>query len=141
MGTQQILLIVLSVIIVGIAVAVGIAMFNNQAINSAEAACISDMSNFSAIAMAYYRTPSSQGGSSYGSSNWDADHIAAYVGIGYDSGTSATLVTDNGTFVVSLGTGTIVFTCTPKEPGLAAKHTAIVYTYTINTGAGVVTYT
>ncbi len=34
MGTQQILLIVLSVIIVGIAVAVGITMFNQQAENS-----------------------------------------------------------------------------------------------------------
>ena len=34
MGTQQILLIVLSVIIVGVAIVVGIGMFNRQAYNS-----------------------------------------------------------------------------------------------------------
>ena len=34
MGTQQLLLIVLGVIIVGIAIAVGITIFNNQAYNA-----------------------------------------------------------------------------------------------------------
>nr|MBC8383659.1 hypothetical protein [Candidatus Cloacimonadota bacterium] len=48
MGTQQILLIVLSVIIVGIAVAVGITMFNAQSVNSNRNACIADMNNFAA---------------------------------------------------------------------------------------------
>ena len=38
MGTQQILMIVLSVIVVGAAVAVGIQMFDNQSRNQARAA-------------------------------------------------------------------------------------------------------
>jgi hypothetical protein len=62
MGTQQILLIVLSVIIVGVAVAVGITMFNQQAINASRQATIMDMNNFAAMAIAWYRTPTSQGG-------------------------------------------------------------------------------
>lgn len=62
MGTQQILLIVLSVIIVGVAVSVGITMFNQQAINAARQATIMDMNNFAAMTAAWYRTPTSQGG-------------------------------------------------------------------------------
>ena len=53
MGTQQILLIVLSVIIVGIAVAVGITMFNAQATNSNRQAVVGDMNNLASSALAF----------------------------------------------------------------------------------------
>lgn len=62
MGTQQILLIVLSVIIVGIAAAVGITMFNTQATNANRQAVISDLSQIGSMGMAAYRTPTNQGG-------------------------------------------------------------------------------
>ena len=62
MGTQQILLIVLSVIIVGIAAAVGITMFNTQATNANRQAVISDLSQIGSMGMAAFRTPANQGG-------------------------------------------------------------------------------
>lgn len=62
MGMQQILLIVLSVIIVGVAVAVGITMFGTQAVNANRSAIAGDLNIFAASALAYYKTPSSMGG-------------------------------------------------------------------------------
>lgn len=62
MGTQQILLIVLSVIIVGVAIAVGISMFNSQAYNSNRTAIASDAQGFAAQVVQFYKTPQSQGG-------------------------------------------------------------------------------
>ncbi len=42
------------------------------------------MTNFATMAMAYYRTPVSQGGSSYGTTNWTDEYIAKYIGVKYD---------------------------------------------------------
>ncbi|MCL1827071.1 MAG: hypothetical protein FWG20_03420 [Candidatus Cloacimonetes bacterium] len=62
MGTQQILMIVLSVIVVGAAVAVGIQMFDNQSKNQTKAAVTADLIQFGVAAQAYWRTPSLMGG-------------------------------------------------------------------------------
>jgi len=67
MGTQQILLIVLSSFVVGIAVIIGITMFHNQARNSNRQALVSDLKNFSANAIAFYKTPANVGGGGNGS--------------------------------------------------------------------------
>ena len=64
MGTQQILLIVLSVIIVGAAIAVGIQMFNNQAYSANKSAIAADAQSYAAQVVQYYKTPASQGGGS-----------------------------------------------------------------------------
>ena len=62
MGTQQILLIVLSVIIVGVAVSVGIQMFNTQKDSGAMQAIATDLQSFGAQLIAFENTPSSMGG-------------------------------------------------------------------------------
>jgi hypothetical protein len=62
MGTQQVLLIVLSIILVAVAVAVGIQMFNEQARNSNRQSILSDLHNYAPLALAYYKSASSVGG-------------------------------------------------------------------------------
>lgn len=62
MGQQQLLLIVLSVIIVGIAVVVGINMFNSQAASSNLEAVTNDLLNLAARAQQYYVKPTGMGG-------------------------------------------------------------------------------
>lgn len=62
MGQQQLLLIVLSVIIVGIAVVVGINMFNDQAASSNLDAVTSDLVNLASRAQQHYRRPTAMGG-------------------------------------------------------------------------------
>jgi Tfp pilus assembly protein PilE len=62
MGQQQLLLIVLSVIIVGIAVVVGINMFNDQAANSNLDSVTADLMNLASRAQQHYRRPTAMGG-------------------------------------------------------------------------------
>jgi len=62
MGQQQLLLIVLSVIIVGIAVVVGINMFNDQAASSNLDAVTADLVNLASRAQQHYRRPTAMGG-------------------------------------------------------------------------------
>ena len=62
MGQQQLLLIVLGVIIVGIAIAVGISMFKSNAQSSNRDQVINDLDNLAAKAQQFYRKPSAMGG-------------------------------------------------------------------------------
>jgi Tfp pilus assembly protein PilE len=62
MGQQQLLLIILGVIVVGIAVAVGITMFSDNAISANRDAVSNDLVNLAARAQQYYRRPQALGG-------------------------------------------------------------------------------
>lgn len=62
MGQQQLLLIVLSVIIVGIAVVVGINMFGASAASANLEAVTNDLMNLASRAQQYYVKPEAMGG-------------------------------------------------------------------------------
>ncbi len=62
MGQQQLLLIILGVIIVGIAIAVGITMFSAGSVQSSKDAIINDLNNLAANAYQYRIRPASMGG-------------------------------------------------------------------------------
>lgn len=66
MGTQQILLVVLSVIIIGIAVSVGIQIQHVQTVKNQQQIMISRMNDFVVQALAYRKIPPSHGGSADG---------------------------------------------------------------------------
>lgn len=65
MGTQQILLIVLSVIIVGAAIGVGIQMFNAQSYSSNKSALAADAQLYGTMVIQFYKTPLSLGGAGH----------------------------------------------------------------------------
>ncbi|MBM4168631.1 MAG: hypothetical protein FJ215_05690 [Ignavibacteria bacterium] len=62
MGQQQLLLIILGVIIVGIAIAVGLSMFTAQSVGAQRDAIISDITNLAANAYQHRIRPASMGG-------------------------------------------------------------------------------
>jgi hypothetical protein len=62
MGQQQLLLIVLGVIIVGIAVVVGINLFNANAEESAKDTIVSEGTNLGALAQQFFKKPLALGG-------------------------------------------------------------------------------
>ncbi len=62
MGQQQLLLIVLGVIIVGIAIVVGINLFQASAVQSNRDAVVADLNNLASQAQMYYKKPASLGG-------------------------------------------------------------------------------
>ena len=62
MGQQQLLLIILGVIIVGVAIAIGISMFSGQSIASNRDAIITDLSTLGADAYQFKIRPTTMGG-------------------------------------------------------------------------------
>src|SRR5439155_373411 len=68
MGQQQLLLIILGVIIVGIAIAVGITMFSSASVQSNKDAIVNDLNNLAANAYQFRIRPTTMGGGggSYG---------------------------------------------------------------------------
>ncbi len=70
MGQQQLLLIVLGVIVVGIAVVVGINLFNASAEEANKDGIVSDCTNLGAMAQQYYKKPLSMGGGANAFTGW-----------------------------------------------------------------------
>ncbi len=62
MGQQQLLLIILGVIIVGLAIAVGITMFRDNAVSTNRDAIANDLMHLAAKARHFYKRPTSMGG-------------------------------------------------------------------------------
>ena len=62
MGQQQLLLIVLGIVIVGIAIAVGVTQFKSSAVESNRQNVISDLLNYAAKAQRFYKTPTALAG-------------------------------------------------------------------------------
>lgn len=62
MGQQQLLLIILGTIIVGVAISVGVTMFVDNAISSNRDAVTMDLLTLASRAQAYYRKPTMMGG-------------------------------------------------------------------------------
>ncbi len=99
MGQQQLLLIVLGVIVVGIAVVVGINLFNANAEEANKDGIVSDATNLGAMAQQYYKKPTSMGGGGNSFVNWSIPSGLDSTANGqYSEGTpSATSVTITGT--------------------------------------------
>jgi hypothetical protein len=93
MGQQQLLLIVLGVIIVGIAVVVGINLFNASAEESTKDTITAECTNLGAMALQYYKKPVALAG---GGNAFDASKG----GVGFTIPV-ALLTTSSGTYVAT----------------------------------------
>lgn len=110
MGYQQILMLVLGVIIIGLSVTVGLTMFTQQMMSINRQSIISDMNIFAGTANAYYKTPANMGG---GAATWDIDRMGMWFGYNYDAANNS-ISNGNGTYIFSadgdvltiIGTGT-----------------------------------
>lgn len=142
MGTQQVLLIVLGVIIVGVAIAVGISMFSSQAYNSNRQAVASELTNYATQVIQFWKTPASLGGGGNITANLTVSKVADYIGFN-DENDSTT--SEDGEYRVISVAGTVV---TLKGLGTAEKGgnkpmitttvdvTTSAMTTTVGTGSG-----
>ncbi len=119
MGQQQLLLIVLGVIVVGIAVVVGINLFNASAEEANKDGIVSDCTNLGAMAQQYYKKPASMGGGANTFSGWT-------IPAGLDS-------TANGTYTAVAGVSQAVITGNPLESSYLWTVTTTVSPTTITT--------
>jgi hypothetical protein len=129
MGQQQLLLIVLGVIVVGIAVVVGINLFNANAVSSNRDAVVSDLNNLGAMAQQYYKKPISMGG---GGNTFDGS--SATGGVAWTippqldttaNGTYTATVTKTDVTIVGKGTETGNDNSTPVQATATVTATAI----------------
>ncbi len=111
MGQQQLLLIVLGVIIVGIAIVVGINLFNANATSSNRDAVVSDLNNLAAMAHQFYMKPSSMGGGNNTYSNWDITTS------GFTKVNATTVSTPNGTYAATDAAQTVSIVGTGNKTG------------------------
>ncbi len=70
MGNQQLLLIILGIIVVGIAIISGIYLFREHAVDSKRDTLIHEGINISSMAQSYYLKPREMGGGSGSFSGW-----------------------------------------------------------------------
>jgi len=119
MGQQQLLLIVLGVIVVGIAVVVGINLFTANAVSANRDGVVADLNNLGAMAQQYYRKPTSMGGGGNTFTGWTIP--------------TKTDTTPNGTYAATVAaqTVTIVGTGNEKNGATAIVHTATITPTTI----------
>jgi hypothetical protein len=102
MGHQQVLLILLGVIVIGIAIVVGVHLFTAQAASSNLDSMVSDLQTLRARAHEYYRKPVPMGGGSRSFVGLTADAV----GIGR---LTSQATNDNGTYSIAVsGTDTEV---------------------------------
>ncbi len=101
MGQQQLLLIVMGLVIIGIAIAVSFNLFESNAANHKRDLLISECMNLAAQAQVYYKRPRSFGGGSHSYLNWQ---------IPDDMETS-----ENGIFSAEVTAANVVITGTGTE--------------------------
>ena|ERR1035437_488436 len=106
MGQQQLLLIVLGVIVVGIAVAAGMGLFSSSKDSSIKDELVNQTLAIAANAQQYYSKPASMGGGNQSFLNFGTGG-SSLGKLGW---------TTNGTYDVGTGSATsIVITGTPKD--------------------------
>ncbi len=118
MGQQQLLLIVLGVIIVGIAIVVGINLFNANAESSAKDGVVSDCTNLGAMAQQFYKKPVAMGGGGNAFSTANGAPAEWAVPALLDT-------TGNGTYIANVADQKVTITGTPL--------TGSGYTWTVTT--------
>ncbi len=119
MGQQQLLIIILGVIIIGIAVAVGIIMFDDDAVSSNRDAMSTDLTHLAAKAMHYYGRPTSMGGGGH-----------SFVGISMDRIVNSTFADNiNGIYsITSVTPDSVKFQGVGKVVGGGRDSTRLVMT-------------
>ena len=95
MGQQQLLLIIAGVVIIGLAVLVGVAMFQDNAIDHNRSVVIADLKTLASKAQHYYSRPMTMGGGNNSFVGLTADAW----GIGLLAGTAFTN-NANGTYTI-----------------------------------------
>jgi len=94
MGQQQLLLIVLGILIVGIAILVGIYLFRANAIEAKRNNITNELINLAGLAQQYYLKPTSMGGGGKSFAGFKIPHPL--------------LVTANGRFEAAIGSNNVV---------------------------------
>ncbi|MCL2063529.1 MAG: hypothetical protein FWG98_04060 [Candidatus Cloacimonetes bacterium] len=108
MGTQQVIMIVLTVVLVGAAVAMAINMFDTQSRNQARNAVASDIIQFGTQAQAWFRTPVMMGGGGGSFESTDMLSLLGFLNSGWGTSSITDYLTPNGSYTFAHRGGNIM---------------------------------
>lgn len=123
MGQQQLLLVLLGIVIVGIAIFVGISLFRANAIETKRNNVTNELVNLASLAQQYYMRPSSMGGGSRSFSGWTIPNELSLTANGHFTaivspnnvvitGVGNEVVTNNDSVTVQINVNATSFTTT-----------------------------
>ena len=100
MGQQQLLLVVLGVIVVGLAVTIGIFVFRQNAIDQKRDLVMNECNNIAGLALKYYKKPTTYGGG--GSTSFQGFNVPGDLAVTSSGSYLATAFQDS---IIIIGTG------------------------------------
>ncbi|MCF7919895.1 MAG: hypothetical protein K9N06_08275 [Candidatus Cloacimonetes bacterium] len=113
MGTSQIIMVILSVVLVGIAVAFAVVVFHSHSVNTSRQLLVTDLDFLASQAIRFWRTPESMGGASHNIDESDQEALEFF--LRWSGNTDAT---DSGIYTIKANAdGTIEITGTGNEIG------------------------
>ncbi len=101
MGQQQLLLIVLGVLIVGIAILLGVYVFQASSVENKRDVVINESVNVASLALQYYKKAKLYGGGQYSFTGWDIPNELKN--------------TNNGTYTAQVYSDSVIITGTGNE--------------------------
>jgi hypothetical protein len=127
MGQQQLLLLVLGAIIVGLSIVVGINLFSQGALKANEDAVRQDILTMMSRAEEFYRKPVMLGG---GGKDFTLMDAFSDLGYRYNSDGSAvsgvTYTNDNGTYTLTAGAAPQIEAALAEDPSLTVTYSITV---------------
>lgn len=120
MGQQQLLLLVVTTVIVGLAIMIGVEVFGSSMAKANEDSVRKDIIEISSRLQQYYRTPEALGGGGY---TFASDLTFNQIGY-YDEGVSGSRYENaNGTYTISVSGQVVTITGGGNEAGVTLTYT------------------
>lgn len=129
MGTQQVLMLVIGVIIVGVAIAVGISMFSGSAYNANVQAITSELANMRAQADQYWRLPADLGGAGQDMLRTNMNSLGSIMGFEDSGDGTLSYKSGNGEYRLSNLTDTSVTILCLGAEKKGSKYPYVTYTF------------
>jgi Tfp pilus assembly protein PilE len=101
MGQQQLLIIILTVIVVGLAIVVGINLFQASSVDANRTAVLADLQNIASLAEAHWKKPEEMGG---GGNSFDGFELPK--GLEANANGTYSIARETRTRLVIIATGT-----------------------------------
>lgn len=120
MGQQQLFLLVVTAVIVGLAIMIGVEVFGSSMAKANEDSVRQDIIEISARLQQYYRTPAVLGGGSY---RFPASLTFNNIGYFGDNVNGTTFENENGTYTISVDGNVVTISGAGNEAGVALTYT------------------
>lgn len=120
MGTQQIILVVLAFVLLGISVAVGLQLFTTYHKANVQQMSILDMKAIAQMVIEWWKTSTSNGGGRFKNPITSSDLADIYAFISLDKNDAGHFKTENGAYALSVtGQQEITIEATTQYPDVA----------------------